>query len=130
MSRLLIVEDNVEFRRVAKDFIRSQNFDVDIYEAANAETGFNQALNVRPEVILMDIDLPQISGLELARQIYETLPRCQIIVLTTFDTVQGQIPWLRKDFVRAFIGKNDFFEEVIPFLRKWLKPKVVVGRNE
>jgi DNA-binding NarL/FixJ family response regulator len=127
MPRLLIIEDNLEFRRCAKEFIRSQNLDVDIYEAINAESGFNQAFHIRPEVILMDIDLPQVSGLELARQIYEILPDCQIIILTTFDTDGGRIPWLRKNYVKAFIGKNDFSEEVIPFLRKWLKPRVAIG---
>jgi CheY-like chemotaxis protein len=66
-TRLLLVEDDVECRESLQFLLRLQGMEVDV--AANGTEGVQMAQDRRPEVILLDIDLPGLDGLKVARQI-------------------------------------------------------------
>ena len=66
-KRILVVEDQEDLRGVLRDLLTGSGFEV--AEAADGQTGVTKAKSERPDLILMDIQLPGIDGYEAARQI-------------------------------------------------------------
>ena len=85
MSKLiLVVEDQEDNRRIFRDLLTSNGYEV--IEAVNGIEGVSSAENYRPDLILMDIQLPGIDGYEATRQIkanYE-LRKIPIIIVTSY----------------------------------------------
>jgi two-component system, cell cycle response regulator DivK len=66
-KRILVVEDQEDLRGVLRDLLTGSGFEV--AEAADGQAGVAKATSERPDLILMDIQLPGIDGYEAARQI-------------------------------------------------------------
>ncbi len=83
--RLLLVDDQALFREGLRTLLSLQP-DVDVVgEAAHGEQAVQQAKALRPQVVLMDLRMPVLNGVEATRRIRAQNPECQVIVLTTFD---------------------------------------------
>jgi DNA-binding NarL/FixJ family response regulator len=70
MRSLLIVDDHVAFRSWAREVLAHEGFDV-IGEAGDGRTAIRLAEELRPEVVLLDIQLPDLDGFDVAEQITE-----------------------------------------------------------
>ncbi len=85
MSRpsLLIVDDEAGVRESLRMIF---NRDFRILEAASSEVAIKKAQEESPEIVLLDIRLPGVGGLEVLRRIKESNPHCQVIMLTALKT--------------------------------------------
>jgi DNA-binding NarL/FixJ family response regulator len=88
--RCLIVDDNASFREELRGLLAEQGLDV-VGGAGSAAEAFRQIAELRPDVALIDIDLGEESGLELARQLHKQpgqagLPR--LILISTHDEAE------------------------------------------
>jgi len=85
MSRpsLLIVDDEAGVRASLRMIF---NKDFRILEAASSEVAIEKAQEESPEIVLLDIRLPGVGGLEVLRRIKESNPHCQVIMLTALKT--------------------------------------------
>jgi two-component system, cell cycle response regulator DivK len=81
---ILYVEDNEVNRRIVRDLLKHTSYR--LLEAADGETGVAMARHERPDLILMDLQLPQISGLEATRTLRRepTTAGTPIIAITSF----------------------------------------------
>lgn len=85
MIRVLIVEDQTLMRQGLRTILELEpGFEV-VGEAGDGQEGVEQALAVRPDLVLMDVQMPRMNGVEAARQIMALVPHTQVIILTTFD---------------------------------------------
>lgn len=83
--RVLLVEDHKLTRMGLKVALkRVSDFDV-VAEAANGQEAFEQAEAIKPDVILMDVGMPVLDGIQAAQQIKEKFPEIQIVMLTQHD---------------------------------------------
>ena len=86
MSRktILYVEDNEPNRMIVRDLLKRTTYD--LIEACDGEAGVAMALERRPDLFLMDIELPKISGLEAIRRLRAELATAAtpIIAITSF----------------------------------------------
>jgi two-component system cell cycle response regulator DivK len=82
--RILVIEDNEDNRRIMRDLLTSAGYD--LHEAPSGETGVALAASVRPDLILMDIQLPGIDGYEATRRIkaMAELRHIPIIAVTSY----------------------------------------------
>jgi len=84
MTRLLIVDDHTIVREGLRLLLEDAPEIEVVGEAANGLQAVEQAAALQPEVILLDLMMPGLSGLEAARRILAQQPQCRIIVLTSF----------------------------------------------
>src|SRR6476661_4336364 len=80
-----IVEDNEQLRTtLARVLNRSDGFEC-LSHYGSAEDALKDLPNVKPEVVLMDINLPGMNGVECVRQLKQVLPAIQVIMLTVYE---------------------------------------------
>jgi DNA-binding NarL/FixJ family response regulator len=102
---VLIVDDQAPFRSVARALIRMLPGWRVIGEAATGEDAFDLATAGHPTMILMDINLPGISGIEATRRILANNPDTTIVLLSTYAaddlppdaSTCGALAYIRKD---------------------------------
>jgi len=86
--RLMLVDDHEVVRVGLKNFLQTQeDFEV-VAEASNGEEAVNRAMEIHPDVILMDITMPNVDGLEATRRLRILCPKCLILALTVHDDKQ------------------------------------------
>ena len=104
---VLIVDDQDTFRATARmvvDF--TDGFEV-IGEALNGEDAVRQFAALEPDLVLMDIMMPGMDGIEATRRIRSTAPNARVIVLSTYDADEYQVRALDAGAI-AFISKSNF----------------------
>jgi two-component system, NarL family, response regulator LiaR len=80
-----IVEDNEEIRKSLVAFIEKAEGMLCIGQFANAETALKEIPEILPDVVLMDIGLPKMNGIECVRQLKPLCPNVQFMICTIYD---------------------------------------------
>src|SRR5215813_4703885 len=92
---ILLVDDHSVVRQGVRAFLEAQPDLVVIGEAASGEEAIQLVAERAPDVVLMDLSMPGMSGIEAIRQIKKISPRSQIVVLTSFQEDEYVFPTLR-----------------------------------
>jgi DNA-binding NarL/FixJ family response regulator len=83
--KILLADDQSLFREGLRILLSTQpDFEV-VGEATNGEETLRLAAKLHPHIVLMDMRMPILDGVEATRRLNETQPDCRVIVLTTFD---------------------------------------------
>lgn len=83
--KILLADDQALFREGLRMVLATQpDFDV-VGEATNGEEALQLAASLQPDIVLMDMRMPVLGGVEATRRLHERQPACRVIVLTTFD---------------------------------------------
>lgn len=115
--KILIIDDSDEFRSMLKGYLRRHNLGAEIFEASTGEMGVAKAACIRPDIVLMDVSLPKLNGLEATQQIKLDSPDCHVIILTMF-AVQKFKEEARRIKADDFIGKSEIDEQLVPAIQK------------
>ena len=82
--KLMIVDDAPFMLEIQRTILEASGYRV-VAEASNGKDAVGLALRTRPDVILMDIVMPEKSGVEASKEILEKLPETKIIAISTLD---------------------------------------------
>lgn len=85
MITLFLIEDQTLMRQSLRTLLDLEPGMRVIGEAAEGESGVRQALAMRPDIILMDVQMPGMSGVEATAALCAAWPAARVIILTTFD---------------------------------------------
>ena len=103
---ILIVDDDKLVRRVLRSFVESRtHFDV-CGEAVNGIDAIEKARTLNPDLIVMDLSMPVMNGLEAGAVLKVMLPKVPIVMYTVHDTAGMKVQALAAG-VRAFIQRHD-----------------------
>lgn len=112
--RVLLADDQALFREGLETLL-SVHQDIQVVgQAANGQDAVDQALKFRPDVILMDMQMPILNGVSATHRIKQSIPGCRVIVLTTFDDKEtifdalraGAVGYLLKDVGSAQLAES------------------------
>lgn len=114
--RVVLADDHTVVRKGIRDFLEEED---DIQVVAEATTGAEAValtLEHRPEVAVLDIQMPEMTGIEAARQIKANIPEVQVLVLTAYDDDPYIFAMLQAG-ASGYVLKNAPSEELIRAVR-------------
>jgi len=115
--RLLVIDDEPAIRKLLRMGLNTQGHQV--LEATNARTALQQ-LATKPDLVILDLGLPDMEGLDLLRQIRERDPAVPVVVLTSRDDEVAKVQALDSgadDYVTKPFGMNELFARIRAALR-------------
>jgi len=118
MTRVMVVDDQQMFRVGLRAILQAQD-DVEVVgEAANGADAVVMAIRLRPDVILMDVRMPELDGIEATRRITAAPPESpvRVVMLTTFDIDDYVFDALRAG-ASGFLLKDASAEELVQAVR-------------
>ncbi len=127
MKKILIVEDEPALLRVLSDKFTNEGFSV--LEAKNGLTGLKVALEEKPEVILLDILMPELDGMEMMRRVRDAGTygkNVPIVILTNLDADE-KITWaVAKDEPAYYLIKSNVdMDEIVEKVNQSIEQKKV-----
>jgi CheY-like chemotaxis protein len=127
---VLLVDDEADILRAMQGLLKTLN-----YRPLFAETGA-QAVSLyaawHPEVVLLDVNMPGMDGMECARRILEIDPEARIVMFSGYEPAQRKLPdLLERKLVKGYLTKPADIAELSQFLAKVLReiPDGSIGLN-
>jgi DNA-binding NarL/FixJ family response regulator len=113
---VVIVDDHPSFRSSARLLLESDGYEV-IGEAATGEEGVGVALDLRPDLVLLDVSLPDIDGFEVATRITSD-PHPPAVILTSSRDSSDFGPLVHRSGAHGFVPKSELsgaaLEDMLP----------------
>ncbi|KEJ04336.1 chemotaxis protein CheY [Clostridium botulinum A2B7 92] len=119
MDKILIVEDEISIRGFVKVNLKMNNFDV--IEAETGEEGIEKARKHKPDVVVLDIMLPGVDGLEVCKTLRQEFPNMGIIMLTAKSQDTDKVSGLE-------YGADDYIIKPFNPLELTLRIKAILRR--
>jgi two-component system cell cycle response regulator DivK len=122
-SRILIVDDDEDTRLMLRTFLEMEHFEV--LEAADGETAFDTAVRQTPDLILMDLSLPIVDGLETT----QLIRRHRLIGKVPIIFLSGRAEPIQRQAALS-AGGDDFLvkpidvDKLLEIVGRWLPPQV------
>ncbi|GGG53196.1 DNA-binding response regulator [Kocuria dechangensis] len=124
--RLLVVDDQPLMLEALKSFFSAEpGFEV-IGTAANGREAVDRCLASDPDVVLMDMKMPVMDGIEATREITSRSPRSKVLALTTFSTLEFVVPALRAG-AAGYLVKDARPDEIITAVHQVLDNEIALS---
>ncbi len=114
--KIAIADDNKQFKKAIKTLFKTERDLEIILEADNGVHLMEQLKTEQPEIILMDIRMPKMNGIEASKKVIELYPQIKIITFSQYD-IESNIVQMYIIGVKSFIGKDDRPEELLKAIR-------------
>lgn len=122
MKKALIIEDESPLRKILSRELEKAGFDVS--EAENGIEGYKMTEKIHPDIILLDIMMPQMDGLESMKKIREKDPYVHVIILTNMAADDSMLQKIMEERPSYYIVKGDTrIEDVVQKAKEILKMK-------
>ncbi|HEM3602317.1 TPA: response regulator transcription factor [Streptococcus suis] len=115
--RVILVDDHEMVRLGLKSYLNLQP-DVEVVaEASDGEEGLAKALEVKPDVVVMDLVMPKMTGVEATLALLKEWPQAQIVILTSYLDNEKIYPVLEAG-ARGYMLKTSSADEILAAIRK------------
>lgn len=115
--RVMLIDDHEMVRLGLKSYLNLQP-DVEVVaEAGDGEEGLTKALEVKPDVVVMDLVMPKMTGVEATLALLKEWPQAQIVILTSYLDNEKIYPVLEAG-ARGYILKTSSADEILSAIRK------------
>src|SRR5437867_758135 len=114
---LLLIDDNAIFLQSLTRFITADPTLTVVGTATTAHTGLTLAKELRPDIVIVDLQMPEVSGFEFISLVRAQMPNLCILALTLRDEPGVQSAALKRG-AQAFIVKVDIVQELVPLIHK------------
>lgn len=114
--RILIVDDHAGIRRSLRQYLEDKEDFTVVGEAVNGRDGVAKAEELLPDVILMDVSMPEMDGADATRLISERLPQVKVLMLSIYNSSDHCIRAVNAG-ARGYILKELAAEEAVTGIR-------------
>lgn len=106
MVRILIAEDHPELLRMVRHMLQQEEGWEICGEALGGEEAVSKAIELKPDVVVLDLIMPKFNGLEAGRRICEQEPSSRVLLFTALAVDQGLVDEARSAGIRAVLNKS------------------------
>ena len=103
--RILIVDDHEALRAGVRTVLESHGFEV-CGEADNGQEALSKALQLRPDLVILDITMPVLDGFSAAREIHKRLPGVGILLLSMHESA-SMVNVAKSSGARGYVAKSE-----------------------
>jgi len=125
---IIIVDDHLIFRQGLKAIINYEDVGSIIGESSNGEEFLNLLENLKPDLVLMDIDMPHMNGFEATQKALEIMPDLKIIGFTVFPETEYYDKMMEIG-ARGFILKSSGFNELENAIKTVMKGEIYFSKK-
>jgi DNA-binding NarL/FixJ family response regulator len=118
--RILIADDHTIVRHGLARLLEEQSDFKVVGEATNGQTAVDQALALKPDIVIMDIAMPRMNGIEAAKRIRKQLPKTKILILSMYSH-EHYIHELIETGVSGYLLKDSSGRDIIKAIRSAMK---------
>ncbi|MFO7685430.1 MAG: response regulator transcription factor [Desulfobacterales bacterium] len=118
--RILIADDHTIVRQGLARLLEEQADLKVVGEATNGQTAVEQALALKPDIVIMDIAMPRMNGIEAAKRIRKQLPKTKILILSMYSH-EHYIHDLLETGVSGYLLKDSSGRDIIKAIRSAMK---------
>lgn len=122
--RVLLIDDHALFRVGLEGLLERRNIEVTAAVGSGAE-GLKLARDLKPDVVLLDMRMPEMQGLDVLRRLRNDVPEVPVVMLTTSDEEQDLIESLRLG-ARGYLLKDMEPDDLVSTLRDIVEGKTIV----
>ena len=115
--RVLIVDDHEQVRRGIRFLLHNQENCEVSGEAVDGQDAITKVQQLRPDVVIMDISMPNLNGLEATRRVTNLLPSCAVLILSQHDSAEMVRQALRAG-ARGYVVKSSVGRDLLTAIRK------------
>ena len=127
-AKVLVVDDEAHLRAYVSMLVRDTLADIEVLEAADAESAVAQLAAHRPELVLLDINLVGASGLDVLPRLLAAAPGTVVVMLTAVN-VRHAIEEAREKGASGYILKDASYEEMADSLREIVRENFTGANN-
>ena len=120
-ARILTIDDHEAFRRTLVDWLAASVPGVAVLSAASAEEGLTIARQERPQVVLMDIGLPRMGGIDATRRLLAEQPDTKVVIVSIHETASHRAAAAAAGAV-GYVPKSALATQLRPLLERLLEP--------
>ncbi len=124
--RILIAEDSAPFREGLRNLLQSVDSLEVVGEAASGQEAIQLARQLQPDIVLMDVQMPGLNGIEATRQIVYTSPHISILMLTMFEDDESVFAALRAG-ARGYLLKGALKAEIVRAIQGVASGEAIFG---
>ncbi|MCU0491541.1 MAG: response regulator transcription factor [Chloroflexaceae bacterium] len=115
--RVLLAEDQTLMRQGLRTILELEPGFAVVGEAANGQEAVERALALRPDIVLMDVQMPHVNGVAATAQLSAALPSTRVIILTTFDLDEYVFDGIKAG-ARGYLLKDTPASELLAAIRR------------
>lgn len=127
-TRIVIADDHAVMRRGVRSILESQPGWEVVGEASTGRDALEQVRKLKPDVVVLDIGMPELNGLEATRRILKEFPRTEVLILTMHDTEEVTREVLRAG-ARGVVLKSDADEALVAAVKALRQHKPYLGSH-
>lgn len=120
----LVVDDHTLLRKGLVNLLQDRGVNV-VGEASDGRAGIEQALRLKPDIVLMDVNMPGCSGIEATRTIHERLPDARVLMLTVSDNDENLFAAVKAG-AKGYVLKNVDPDELVSAIERVMRGEAVI----
>lgn len=122
--RVVLIDDHYQMHRIVKDILAVHSDIKLVGQAANGQEGINLCEHYQPDIVLMDVVMPVMDGIEATQVLHQRFPDIKILVLSSFQDHESVYTMLRNGAV-GYLTKSSLADDLADTIRATYQGKMV-----
>ncbi len=127
MIRIVLADDHDIVREGMRALLASESDFKVVDQAADGQEALEKTIHHRPDVLVVDISMPKLNGLEVVRRVHNELPKCKVLVLTMHEEEEYVIHMVRAG-ASGYLVKDSASKELVAAVKRLALGKTYFGQ--